>query len=574
MLAALHIENVAVIKELDLDFSSGLSVMTGETGAGKSIIIGSVRMLLGARTDKDMIRSGEERALVEGLFSEIGEKTVKALENCSVRPDENGEITLLRSVTAEGRSNCKINGRTVALSQLKAVGELLIGIHGQHDTQTLLNADNHLLLLDRYGDCGKQFEIYRAAYGKSMALKSRLTALIKEEGLRGELREKSRRAYEEISKVKPKAGEDEQLEQRRKLVKDAQKLAKQSRIVYRALYKNEKSASATDLIGIAQTAIEQLSDAMPNGEDCIGKLTACKMELEEIARDAFAVAEICTDNPAEELNRIEDRLDLLKTLKRKYGDTLEEVIAYAEKAKNMLTELDGREDELKMLKSELERSVEDARREGAKLSLLRRDAARRLGEAVNGQMRYLDLEKVVFEVEVTEEHSLSGAPKLTGTGVNTVRFLISANPGEPLKPISEIASGGELSRIMLALKVALADKEETPSLIFDEIDAGISGKTSQKIGIKLREISSYTQVFCITHSAQVAACGHHHFRISKTEVDGRNRTEVALLDESGRVEELARIMGGIHISNSVKESALELLLDGQKDKNESIRTER
>jgi DNA repair protein RecN (Recombination protein N) len=309
--------------------------------------------------------------------------------------------------------------------------------------------------------------------------------------------------------------------------------------------------------------MEQLSEVLEGSEDYIARLTACKLELEEIARSAYSVCELCTDNPAEELNRIEDRLDLIKALKKKYGPELSDVIAFEENAKEKLRQYEGRDREIASLKEELAYSVEEARRHAAILTDIRQKGADVLEEAVNRQVRYLDLEKVTFSVSIVEERSEKGPPKLSANGKDSVSFMIVTNPGEPPKPLSDIASGGELSRIMLALKVALADKELTPTLIFDEIDTGISGKTSQKIGIKLREIGGYTQVFCITHSAQVAASGHHHFKITKTEVEGRNRTQVELLDGQGRVGELARIMGGIHITKAILDGAEELLKDGQ-----------
>ncbi len=563
MLSSLHIENIAVIKELDLDFSKGLTVMTGETGAGKSIIIGSVRLLMGARFDKDMIRAGEERASVEGLFTDIDERSCMLLAREGVLPDENGELLVFRSATTEGRSACKINGRAVPLSKLKAVGLLLVGIHGQHDTQSLLDEETHLTLLDRYGECEKQLAGYSAAYSASVALKSQLTQLLKEEEQRGETIKKLKFAVKEIGEAKLKNGEEEELESRKHLVRDAQKLIKQARIVYRGLYKNEKGNSAYDLIEIASTALEQLSEAMPSARDSIRRLTACQLELEEIAKGASALTAVCTDNPTEELNRIEDRLELIKGLKKRYGNTEEAIIQYAENAKEQLEVLVGREHEIKKIREELEISVSKVREEGAILSALRKRAAEQLEKIVNGEVRYLDLEKVIFRVDVEEEFTVPGVPKLTTNGYNKVRFLISANPGEPPKSISSIASGGELSRVMLALKVALADKEATPSLVFDEIDTGISGRTSQKIGMKLREIADYTQVFCITHSAQVAACGHWHYRIFKSEVDGRNRTQVHVLTYEERIEELSRIMGGIQITDIVRASAAELLLEGQ-----------
>ncbi len=566
MLSALHIENIAVIKQLDLDFSTGFTVLTGETGAGKSIIIGSVRMLLGAKTDKDLIRSGEKEALVEGLFCDIDPYSLRRLEEEGITPDENGELLLLRSLTAEGKNGCKINGRAVPLSKLKAAGQILLGIHGQHDTQTLLKSETHITLLDRF--CGNEEQIarYKEEYTRSISLKSRLSALIKEEGQKDQTVKGLKTAIKEISEAKLKEGEDEELENRKKVVRDAQKLAKQSRIVYRALYKNEKGGSAGDLIEIASTALEQLSEALPESEEYIARLTACKLELEEIARGAYSVCELCTDNPTEELNRIEDRLDLIKALKKKYGGELSQVIAYEEQAKQKLAEYAERERQIADLKDELEEAVMAARKQASILSEMRRSGAGQLERAVNEQVRYLDLEKVEFSIDIGQMLTDKGSPKLSASGYDEVAFMIVTNPGEKPKPLSEIASGGELSRIMLGLKVALADKESTPSLVFDEIDTGISGKTSQKIGIKLRQIGGYTQVFCITHSAQVAACGHSHFKISKNEVDGRNRTEVKKLDDEQRINELARIMGGINITKAILDGAEELLKDGQKNR--------
>ena len=570
MLSALHIENIAVIKTLDLDFSKGLSVLTGETGAGKSIIIGSLRMLLGAKSDKDLIRNGEKEALVEGLFTDIDAYSLKRLAEEEILPDENGELLLLRSLTTEGKNGCKINGRAVPLSKLRTAGQILLGIHGQHDTQTLLRSETHIGLLDRFAGCEEQLARYKDAYNRSIGLKIKLTALLKDEGQKEQTVKALKLAIKEISEAKLKQGEDEELENRKKVVRDAQKLAKQARIVYRALYKNEKGGSAGDLIEIAGTALEQLSDVLEGSEEYIARLTACRLELEEIARSAYSVCELCTDNPAEELNRIEDRLDLIKALKKKYGGELSDVIAYEQSAKEKLMQYAKRESELQELKEALEASVADARREAEKLSNLRKAGAGQLEKAVNSQVRYLDLEKVTFSIAVKEECSAAGIPKLGALGVDSVCFMIVTNPGELPKPLSDIASGGELSRIMLALKVALADKEATPSLVFDEIDTGISGKTSQKIGIKLREISAYTQVFCITHSAQVAACGHNHYKISKSQVDGRNRTQVALLSRSGRIEELARIMGGIEITKSILDGAEELLNAGQQTPQECV----
>lgn len=563
MLSALHIENIAVIKELNVDFSPGLSVLTGETGAGKSILIGSVRMLLGSKADKDVIRDGENEALVEGLFCRIDQRSLSLLGELDVYPDENGELLLTRRVTRDGRSSCRLNGRAIPLSLLKSVGRILLGIHGQHDTQTLLLEETHLTLLDRYGGCEEQYEKYRESYLRSVSIKAKLSALMKEEGTRELMIEKYAKAKKEISEAALKPGEEEALENRKRILRDAQKLIKQARIVYRALYKNEKGTSAADLSEIAGTALEQLSEVLPEGEKYIAFLDECSAQFEEIAHAVSSFVELGNGNPSEELNRIEDRLELIRALKRKYGDSIEEILEAEKNAEEQLSVLLNRDDELRAQRSELERSVVEARKEGAELHRMRKKAGETLSRAVNEQMAFLDLGKVFFKAEVKELFASPETPKLTSSGIDSVRFLVTTNPGEPYKPLQNVASGGELSRIMLALKAALADKESTPTLVFDEIDTGVSGKTSQKIGIKLRALGRFAQVFCVTHSAQVAACGHHHYLIEKSEVSGRNVTSVKELSDDERIAELARIMGGIHVTQNVLLGAKELLADGQ-----------
>lgn len=560
MLQSLHIENIAVIKRLDADFGSGFHALTGETGAGKSMLIDSIRLLLGDRADRELIRSGCEKACVSALFKPP-QAIHAALEGCGAAPDENGELFFERTLYTDGRSAAKIGGRTMPVSVLKQAGRLLLSIHGQHDSIALLDADTHLGLLDAYAEDGALLAAYAGRYKELAKVKSELQALLKDE------KEDARRAellswqLREIDAVKLKPGEEATLREKKKRLSQAEKIAKNRSAVYRALYQNEKGRSATALIALAKEAVQGLAAYLPEGEaESYGKrLDACRAELEDIALQTDALLGGDGEDPVLALAAVEDRLAEIEKLSPKYGADAEEVLTLREKLAAELGEITHRDDAVAAGKKRLAALAAEAKEAAEALRLARISAARELEQAVKRELTYLDLEKVDFKVGISESLSASGSPKFRPDGADEVEFLISTNPGEPLRPLAKIASGGELSRIMLALKTVFADKDSIPTLIFDEIDTGVSGRTAEKIGIKLREIGHGTQVFSVTHSAQIAACANSHYRILKEEVEGRSETSLLLLDQEGRVAELSRIIGGIEITPKVVETAKEML---------------
>ncbi|MBE6672949.1 MAG: DNA repair protein RecN [Ruminococcaceae bacterium] len=559
MLRALHIENAALIRRLDIDFSEKFTVFTGETGAGKSIIIGSLGLLSGSRADKEMIRTGADKMVVEGLFSDLDDALLAALEANGVKPDENGELMLSRVVSLDGRSICRINGRAVPLALLRTAGQLLIAIHGQHDTKSLLDPATHLAVLDRYAANDAEKQAYKDVYRRIQKVKNDLSVLLKEKAETKRMAELLRSEVAQIEKASLKVGEVEELEQKKKFLQGARQLRKQANTVVHALYKNDKGVSAADLIGYAITAISAMDDAFPERESALEKLTECKLELESIANTASSLCLLADEDPEAALAMIEDRLAQIGTLQKKFGYDIETIIYHAKHARERLELLEQSEGREVSLRQELEKLVLEARELALRLHECRCAAAKRLQEAVCDQLQYLDLGKVRFETPVNLQYNDKQVLMLSSDGADSFEFLISANVGEPPRPIAKIASGGELSRIMLALKTVLADSEQTPTLIFDEIDTGISGKTSQKIGFLMKEIAQGTQVLCVTHSAQLASSATDHYKISKSEAQGRTETSITELDMEGRIDELARILGGVEITDTVRRNAMELL---------------
>lgn len=559
MLRALHIENAALIRRLDMDLESGFTVFTGETGAGKSIIIGSLGLLAGARADRDLIRTGEDKAVISGLFFLGDDRIIQKLKEQDIEPDENGELLLSRTLTLDGRSVCRINGKAVPLSQLKAAGQALIAIHGQHETKSLLDPASHLTVLDRFAANEVLKAEYQTLYREVQRVKTQLSALIKEKAETKRMAELLRKEAKEIEAVSPKEGETEQLEQKRKFLQNARQLRKQANTVVHALYKNEKGVCAVDLIGYAVNAINAIGDAFPEKEKVLEKLMEFQLEMENISDTASGLSALCDEDPDAAISEIDDRLSSIRVLQKKYGPEVKDVLAHCKMAKEKLLLLEEGETRENELKDKLEKLVRLAREKALSLHESRMVAAEKLKNAVTELLMYLDLGKVTFCTPVTLQYNDKNIMMLSSDGADRFEFLISANVGEPPKPIARIASGGELSRIMLALKTALSDSEETPTLIFDEIDTGISGKTSQKIGFLMKEISKNTQVLCVTHSAQLASSAAWHYQIAKAESDGRTETSLTVLDEQGRVNELARILGGVEITETVRKNAKELL---------------
>lgn len=559
MLRALHIENAALIRRLDIDFSDQFTVFTGQTGAGKSIIIGSLGLLTGSRADKDMIRTGEEKMVVSGLFSDLNREMQLQLADHGIEADENGELVLSRTVSLDGRSVCRANGKAIPLSQLRLAGQLLIAIHGQHDTKSLLDPATHLAVLDRYAANDAEKAAYKELYREIQRVKGELSALIKEKAEAKRISELLRSEASMIEKAALKVGEADELEQKKKFLQSARQLRKQANTVVHALYKNEKGVSASDLIGYAINAITAMDDAFPDKDAVLEKLTECKLELESIADKASALCGLADEDPEQALASIEDRLAQIYILQKKFGADIEGIIAHGKNAREKLALLEQSEGKESELRQTLERLVMSAREKAVILHESRVKAAEKLKRSVCEQLAYLDLGKVTFETPVNLQYNDKQVMLLGTEGADSFEFLISANIGEPPRPIAKIASGGELSRIMLALKTSLADSEDTPTLIFDEIDTGISGKTSQKIGFMMKRIARTTQVLCVTHSAQLASSANSHYKISKSESGGRTETYMEELDMDGRVDELARILGGVEITETVRANAMELL---------------
>ncbi len=555
MLCSLHIENIAVAKSLDLDVGRGMTVLSGETGAGKSIIIDSLGLLSGAKADKELIRTGESRASVSALFEDVDKRVLKRAEEMGVSC-EDGAMLLWRGLTHSG-SSAKINGRAVTLSMLRELGGMLFNIHGQNDNQQLLDPKNHVDILDGFARLGELVGEYSERYAETVRLKGEIAALRRDAMERARLGDMLRFQIDEIDAQKLKVGEEAELEELVKKLRSLEKLSKCAALVEKALRGGERVSGAVYLCERAAGALEAVSDALPDAEVLAKRLDNIRYELEDIAESARDLADVGEGDPTARLDRAESRLAAISRLKKKYGGSEEEILAFRADAAKRLDNIDNAGEREEELAFDLARCEAEARELGERLSKARKDAARRLRTGVMETLAFLDMPKVRFEVDVSRSEAL--LPK----GVDKVEFLIATGAGEPLMPMAKIASGGELARIMLSLKNVLNERDGVGTAVFDEIDTGISGKTSRKVGIKLKEIARSSQVLCVTHSAQIASLAHNHLYVSKAEEDGRVRTAVAVLDRQRRVEEISRILGGIEITEAVRAAALEMLTEGE-----------
>ncbi len=565
MLSSLHIENIAIIKRLDLDFYPGFSALTGETGAGKSIIIDSLSLLLGSKAERDLIRTSEDKASVSAVFTDIDPKISEVIASLGFEIEDSA-LMIQRTIDRTGKSVCKIDGRTTSLSVLKKISPLLINIHGQHDTGALLDNSNHIKYLDSFS--GDEIADLLAEY--RLHYKEMLDAKRSADKLRVDEREKHRKIelltyqIEDIESAGLEDGEDEKLDLERRALRSSRQIVKSLSTVYRALYKNDKGYSASNLTKIAKDSIDSVSDALPGLLPYSDKLYDIEYELESIAKEVMALMPAGADDPDRRLAEIEDRLDVIHKLKRKYGSSIADILTYLDNSQKELHSIEKSDELINQFMKKYEEQKDICQKLASDLHSIRLENAKKLSKGISDVLAYLDMGKVIFSVKCEIKRSADSAQPIFGElGYDEVEFMISTNPGEPLKPLVKIASGGELSRVMLATKCVLMSAENVPTVIFDEVDTGVSGKTSHKIGIKLREISKYSQTFCVTHSAQVAATAHNHYKISKNEVDGRSQTSVDLLDDNGRVEEIARIMGGVQITEKIKETAKEMILTAQ-----------
>lgn len=560
MICELHVENIAVIKQLTVSFGDGFSVLTGETGAGKSIIIDSVNLLLGARSARELIRNGEERALVSACFSELSEDVIKELEALDVYPDDDGCVYIQRTLSADGKAQAKLNGRSVPNAVLRDAGRLLINIHGQHDNQLLLTPQKHIDFLDAYASSYSLIDEYEKEYSALCEIRKRLKENTRSEKETAELIETLSYRLSEIDGAKLKKGEEETLLTKRERIKNVEKISRYSGEIFRNLSSGDGAMrSACELIREADEAVKRLSDVLTDSEKLSERLSFCAYELQDIAETAAALTDGDITDPEAELDRIESRLDVIARLEAKYAPDVPSILEYREKIARELENLKNNGATVDAIKREFAAKAKEASACAERLTEHRKEFAKKLSELVTDELHYLDLEKATFSVSVTPLVSESGSKRFTPTGCDEIEFLISTNPGEPLKPLSKVASGGELSRVMLALKTVLADSDGVGTIIFDEIDTGVSGKTSQKIGIKLHSLAKSCQVICITHSAQIAAIADTHYKILKTENAGRNETSVTVLDRDGRINELSRIMGGIEITENLRRTAEEML---------------
>ncbi len=565
MLKSLHIENIAVIKECGVDFPPGFSVITGETGAGKSILVDSIGLLLGGRTKKDIIRTGSDRASVSAVMSDIG---AFLPGDGDIHPDENGELFIIRSIDAQGRSQSKINGRTVSLAAHREGLARAVSIHGQNDSLSLLSEESHLGYVDGFAGNAGLLEKYRAEYSEVVSLRHRIDGLTRDEKEKNRLSELLQLQLDDINGAHLKRGEEEALDERLARLKNAEKISKHAGFIVRTLYKSEKGVPAYELVKRAAASVEAISEYFPEPEKYTALLEKLSYGLEEVALVAEDLCAEAGDNPEKELDAVQSRLDRIEKLKKKYGDSVDEILAYRDETEAKLSELEGSEALIGELSEKLAAAERRAAAAGEKLTLARRDAAEKIESAILSELSYLEMPHARFRVSVRKLFGSDGLPELTPDGTDKVSFMFSANTGEELRPLSEVASGGELSRVMLALRTISTAGQNGETLIFDEIDTGVSGRTSHKIGIRLRNLahSGNTQVICVTHSAQIAAEADTHFLIKKSESGGRTETSVTPLDRQGRIGELSRIMGGVNITEKIIQSAEEMLANAGQNK--------
>lgn len=558
MLRALTIENIAVAKFLNIEFGDNFTVMTGQTGAGKSVIMDSLSYLLGGKGQRELIRNGETTAVVSGLF-QPGDALIKALHEIGIEVDEYGELSIVRTLNIEGKSSAKINGKSVSMAILRQVGSKLVSMHGQNETVTLLDKSEYISILDDYARNSELLSEYDVVYRKLSSKVKELKEFKQSLGEKSVLTDILKFQVNEIDKAKlSDFDEEDKLERARARLKDTEHIVKSAVLVTKALAPNEKGVGAAYLLERASAALMNLKDVMEGAEDYSAKLNEYRCELIDIAERAKEVAMIDSDEePDRQLDRIEARLNQIYKLKRKYGASIEEIIDFRNDAKRKLKDLD--ESEAKII--ELERNIKILQNSAAsiahELSIKRREASTNLILEITDILKYLDMPKVRFSIEIKK--ITDNEMGLNKKGCDDVDFVVATNPGDPVQSLGKIASGGELSRIMLALKNAQARKIGVGTVVFDEIDTGVSGGTAERIGIKLKELSVSSQVICVTHSPQVSSYADCHCLIEKKEVGGRAESFVRELSHEERVSEIARMIGGIEVTEKQISAAREML---------------
>ncbi len=549
MLEQLHIENLAVIERADLELTKGFSVLTGETGAGKSVLIHSLNLLLGERVGKDIVRSGCEKATVSGLFTDLSPATVSFLNEQGF---EGEELLIQRDLSCDGKSTVRINGRPATVSMLKDFAGHLVNIHGQHDNRALLDPATHVRYLDAFAKNEAIRLEYEDVFGQLKQVLRRISELNTDEQTRMQKIDLLSYQVQEIDAAALRIGEEEELEQRRIVLSNGEKIESSLVSAY-ALCSEDNNAR--DKLGQACSSLEKIAGFNDTLSDLSRRLTALSEDLDDISSEIRQFMEDQSFD-ASELNEVEERLDLIYRLKRKYGPTVEDILVFRDNAAKELELLDASAERLDSLNEEKARLYEKLQAIALSLTESRKKAGKTLEETLTQQLAFLDMPNTGFSVQITP------AGSYTPKGADSVEFLLSANLGETLRPLSKIASGGELSRIMLAMKTVLTLDEDAQTLIFDEVDTGVSGKAAEKIAMKLKEISGDKQVVVVTHLAQIAAYAHQHYLIAKSVSGNRTFTSVSPLDHSGRVGELARIIGGISPTSATIAAAEDLLRIG------------
>lgn len=551
MLKTLCIENIAVIEKADIEFSKGFNVLTGETGAGKSIVVDSINAILGERTSKELVRAGSENAFVTAYFEDINSEVKQKLNEFDLPCEDDGTLMLSRKISAQGKSTCRINGSVCTVSMLKEVGNLLVNIHGQHDSQTLLNADYHYKFVDMYGSLDGVLDEYKQSFKQLLSVRKQLKALTLDADERDRQIELLDYQIKELTDAEIKVGEWEELKKRKNLILNSQNLLQSLNSALAAFNGSDDYSGISTLLSTAVKELGTVSDVDGDIKSVYDKAEALNDSV-EVVKDALLDKINSIEFEPEELDRIEERLNLYYTFSNKYGETEQDMLYYLDEAVKKRAAFENSEEELEKLNVRYDEIFNQTVALAQKLTDLRKSTAEKLGNEICKQLEFLDMPKIKFTNSFEKGN-------LSANGWDKIEFLIATNVGETAKPLAKIASGGELSRIMLAIKSIIAQKDSIDTLIFDEIDTGVSGKASRKIGLKLKELGAFTQVICVTHSAQIASVADNHFLIEKNVENDRTYTNVTVLDYDGRKNELARIMGGINATESLLKSAEELL---------------
>ena len=551
MLKSLNIEHIAVIEKADIEFSGGLNVLTGETGAGKSIVVDSINAILGERTSKDLVRHGADNANVVARFENINSDVEEMLNDLGITPEEDKSLIISRKISNQGKSNCRINGVPCTVGMLKELGSKLVNIHGQHDSQQLLNSDMHYKFVDMLSDDKAIYDKYKKSFKNLVAVRKQLKKLTADADDKDKQLELLEYQINEISQADIKVGEIEQLKQRKTFLHNAKNIISALNTALSAINGDDDNAGIKSVVESSLADFDSIQDVDGDLKAIYNQCDTVNEQL-EILKDALSNKLYSIDYDESELDSIEERLNLLYNFANKYGETEQDMLNYLANAEKQRNSIVNSDEEIERLSAEYDSALDKTVTAADILSAHRKGLAYKLEQDVQEELLFLDMPKIKFSVNFEKGN-------LSLNGYDKIEFLISTNPGEPLKPLAKIASGGELSRIMLAIKNIVARYDVIDTLIFDEIDTGVSGRASRKIGLKLKDVSRHTQVICVTHSAQIASVADCHLLIEKRISLESTYTSVKSLDYNGRKCELARIMGGLEITDSLLKSAEELL---------------